>query len=320
MKHVAIALGLGLALATTAVQAQTRVTLKSAAAGTSYYVMTVQLGEALRTATAGKVTATVEESQGSVQNVKEAPRRQGGFVFTTPPSLVRTAQAGGKPFEGESGYDDIRTLFVMPGITMHFVVRADSGITGLSGLEGKTFIPGGRGTFTQRQSEAVFKLFGLEGKVKIGEVELSNAPAALRNRQVDGFATGSSHPTSMLQELGATIPIRILPLGTAELARVLEADKGASAVTIPANTYPGQDAPVATFGLPVGAFTTAKTDDATAYEVVKAFWTQQAALAKTNPVWGPLKPAEVMALGIKLHPGAARYYAEAGIAIPDAVK
>lgn len=319
MKTLALALGLAAAACTTAA-AQTRVTLKSATAGTSYYVMTVQLGEALRTATGGRISATVEESQGSVQNVKEAPRRQAGYVFTTPPGLIRDAVAGKKPFEGESGYEDIRTLFMMPGITMHFVVRADLGIGGIAGLEGKTFIPGGRGTFTQRQSDAVFKLLGLEGKVKIGEVELSAAPAALRNRQVDGFATGSAHPTSMLQELGATIPIRILSLGQPELDRILAADASASPVTIPAGTYPGQTAPVATFGLPVGAFTTAKTDEQTAYEIVKSFWAQQAELAKTNPVWGPLKPAEVMGLGIRLHPGAAKYYAEAGVAIPDAMK
>lgn len=319
MKHVAIALGLVLGLSAAA-EAQTRVTLKSATAGTSYYVMTVQLGEALRAATGGKISATVEESQGSVQNVKEAPRRAAGYVFTTPPGLIRDAVAGKKPFEGESGYDDIRTLFIMPGITMHFVVRGDSTITTLSGLEGKTFIMGGRGTFTQRQSEAVFKLLDLEGKVKIGEVELSNAPSALRNRQVDGFATGSAHPTSMLQELGATIPIRILSLGQPDLSKVLAADPSASAVTIPAGTYPGQAAAVNTFGLPVGAFTTAKTDDATAYEIAKSFWTQQAELAKNNPVWGPLKPVDVMTLGVKLHPGAAKYYAEAGIAIPDAMK
>jgi TRAP-type uncharacterized transport system substrate-binding protein len=134
MKHVAIALGLVLGLSAAA-EAQTRVTLKSATAGTSYYVMTVQLGEALRTATGGKISATVEESQGSVQNVKEAPRRAAGYVFTTPPGLIRDAREGKKPFEGESGYDDIRTLFVMPGITMHFVVRGDSNITSIAGFE-----------------------------------------------------------------------------------------------------------------------------------------------------------------------------------------
>src|SRR3546814_3704270 len=74
--------------------AQTRVTLKSATASSSYYVMMVQLGEVLRAETKGQIQATVEESQGSVQNVKEAGKRPGNFVFTTPPSLLAAARAG----------------------------------------------------------------------------------------------------------------------------------------------------------------------------------------------------------------------------------
>src|SRR5690606_14753229 len=108
-----VALAAGLAPVLPA-QAQTRVTLKSATASSSYYVMMVQLGEVLRAETKGQIQATIEESQGSVQNVKEAAKRPGNFVFTTPPSLLSAAREGRKPFEGETGYDTVRTLFVMP--------------------------------------------------------------------------------------------------------------------------------------------------------------------------------------------------------------
>ncbi|MEO8560115.1 MAG: TAXI family TRAP transporter solute-binding subunit [Rhodospirillales bacterium] len=306
--------------AASAAQAQDRVTLKSATAGTSYYVMTVQLGEALKAASNGKLAPTVEESQGSVQNVKEAPRRSGNFIFTSPPSLVKAAQAGKKPFEGETGYDEIRTLFIMPPITMHFVVRADSGINGIADLNGKTFISGGHGTFTQRQTNALLKLFDLEGKVKIADVELSAANDAVRNKRVDGYASGSSHPVSLIQELASTTPIKLLSLTDEQLNKVLAADPGAGKVTIAPNTYQGQKDAVQTFGLPVGAYTTTKMDNDTAYQIVKIFWTQRSEMAKANPWWGSLTPDQVMALGIKLHPGAAKFYAEQGVKIPDAMK
>ena len=300
--------------------AETRVTLKSATAGSSYYQMMVQLSEALKAGSNGQIAGTVEESQGSVQNVKEAPRRTGNYIFTSPPSLVKNAQAGAKPFEGESGYDTIRTLFVMPGITMHFVVRADSGINTVADLAGKNFIAGGRGTFTERQSLALFKLFELEGKVKVAEVELSAAPNAVRNRQVDGFASGSSHPTGMVQELAATLPIKLLSLSDAELKKVLDNDPGAGRIVIAANTYAGQTAPVQTFGLPVGGYTTTAMSDEAAYQITKIFWTQREAMARTNPIWGSVAMDQVAPLGVKLHPGAAKFYAEQGVAIPDALK
>jgi TRAP transporter TAXI family solute receptor len=321
MKFTSLAaLAAAVTLVSGVAQAETRVTLKSATAGSSYYQMTVQLGEALKNASNGQITATVEESQGSVQNVKEAPKRTGNYVFTSPPSLVKDAQAAKKPFEGETGYDTIRTLFVMPGITMHVVTRADANVNSVADLAGKNFIAGGRGTFTERQSLALFKLFELEGKVKVAEVELSAASNALRNKQVDGFASGSSHPTGMIQELAATTPVKILSFSEADLKKILDNDAGAGRVVIAANTYAGQTQPVQTFGLPVGGYTTTAMDEKTAYEITKIFWTQRENMIKTNPIWSSVALDQVAPLGIKLHPGAAKFYAEQGVNIPAALK
>ncbi len=52
-------------------QAQTRVTFKSAKTGSSYYQMGVQIAEAMKAGTKGEIIVTLEESQGSTQNVME---------------------------------------------------------------------------------------------------------------------------------------------------------------------------------------------------------------------------------------------------------
>ena len=69
----------------TAAAAETRVTYKSAKTTSSYYQMAVQIAEAMKKGSNGDIIVTVEESQGSVQNVKEAAKRKGNYVFTTPP-------------------------------------------------------------------------------------------------------------------------------------------------------------------------------------------------------------------------------------------
>lgn len=312
--------GVVVALGVTAAYAQTRVTLKSASAGSSYYMMTVQLGEVLRTATEGRITATVEESQGSVQNVREAPRRTGNFVFTSPPGLIRDAQAGRAPFGEGSGYDTIRTLFLMPPVTMHLVFRADAGVNSLADLAGKSFVAGGRGTFTERQVTALLRLFELDGRVRIEDVELNAAVAALRNRRIDGFATGSSHPTSHVQELAATTSIRILSFSPQELERITRADPGVSPVTIAAGTYANQNQPVATFGVPVGAYTTMQMDEQTAYEVTRVFWSRAPEMARQNPWWNAVAANQIAGLGVRLHPGAVRYYTESGVTVPQELR
>ncbi len=296
--------------------AQTRVTIKSATAGSSYYLMSVQIGEALKAASQGKITATIEESQGSVQNVKEAARRPGNFVFTTPPGLLNDARASKAPFAGESGYDVVRGLFPIPGITMHWVVRADAGVKDFADLAGKDFIPGGRGSAGQRLTTAAFQALGLEGKVKLLDTELGSAPAAVRNRQATGYGTASTHPSPQVQELAATTPIRLLTLNPQQLAQVQLIDPTSVGIVLPKGTYAGVDYDVTTLSVPVAAYTTTRMDDATAYAVTRAFWTQREALGKQNPWWSGVSRDMVATLGAKLHPGALKYYNEAKITVP----
>ena len=190
-------------LATGSANAETRITYKSAKTTSSYYQMAVQIAEAVKAGSGGGMIVTVEESQGSVQNVQEAARRSGNYVFTTPPSLIGRAQMGEKPFKTDEAYGTIRALFPIPSLTMHWVVRADTGITDFADLAGKNFIIG-KGSFGARQTEAVFKALGLEGKVDFVDVELNSAVPALKNRQVDGFATAGSWPAPNVQEAAAS--------------------------------------------------------------------------------------------------------------------
>ena len=43
-------------------------------------------------------------------------------------------------------------------------------------------------------------------------------------------------------------------------------------------------------------------------------------MARQNPWWAGVTPEMIAALGASLHPGALRYYREAGIAVPDALR
>jgi len=315
---IAAVLGAATALTAPAAEAETRLTLKSASSASSYYAMTVQLGEMLRSASDGAILPTVEESQGSVQNVIEAGRRPGGFFFTTPPNLLLDAWAGEEPFtSGE--YDHIRTLFPMPFITIHFVVRADSDIHSVSDLEGTTFIAGGTGTFCAGQTEAIFDVLGLAGSVDTPEMELSGAPNALRNQQADGYATCSSHPTPQVQELASTLDVRILSFSDDERAAVMAENPAAGELTIAGGTYAGVDDDVHTLGVPVGGYGT-NIDDETALFLVEQFWEQRETLAEENPWWAGVEPNLVAQLQAPIHPGVLAFYEEQGIDIPDSMK
>ncbi|SMF79834.1 hypothetical protein SAMN06265365_13510 [Tistlia consotensis] len=299
-------------IAAGAAQAETRVTYKSAKSTSSYYQMGVQIAEAVGKATDGAVVVTVEESQGSVQNVKEAPKRGGSYVFTTPPGLVKLAIAGKAMFKDDdpAGYKAIRGLFPIPFLTMHMVVRADAGIDSWDDLAGKTILLG-KGSFGAKEGEKYLELFGLKDKVKLADAELNSAVPALQNGQIDGFVTAGSYPAPNVMEAAAGTGIKILSMTDAQIAET-KRDK----LVIPAGTYDGVDTPVTTTTLPVGAYATTAMDDDTAYQLTKAFWETKKEMAETAPWWNAITPDQLAVLGVPLHPGAVRYYKEAGIAIP----
>lgn len=299
-------------LGTDPAAAQTRVTYKSAKSTSSYYQMAVQVAEAVRKASDDAIQVTVEESQGSVQNVKEAALREGAYVFTTPPALIKLAKGNTKMFEDGKNYGDIRALFVIPSLTMHYVVRADAGIGGFADLDGKGFIIG-KGSFGAREAEANFKTFGVAPDLV--DVELNSAVPALQNGQVDGFATAGSYPAPNVMEAAASVDITLLSMTEEQVAKT-----GRTRLVIPGGTYPGVEADTLTTSLPVGAYTTTKMDDETAYQLTKAYWESKASMAEVARWWAGVDPAMLETMAGPLHPGALRYYEEAGIAIPDALK
>ena len=293
-------------------QAETRVTYKSAKAASSYYQMGVQIAEAVNRSTEGSIVVTVEESQGSVQNVKEAPKRGSSYVFTTPPGLVGLATQGKAMFEGDdaAAYQEIRGLFPIPFLTMHVVVRSDAGIESWEDLADKTLLIG-KGSFGATEGAKYLQLFGLEDKVKLADAELNAAVPALQNGQIDGFVTAGSHPAPNVMEAAAGTGVTLLGMSDEQIA-LTKRDK----LVIPAGTYDGIESDVATTTLPVAANTTAAMDEETAYQLVKAFWEAKDEMAETAPWWDAITPAELAVLGAPLHPGAVRYYKEAGIDLP----
>ncbi|WP_425041593.1 TAXI family TRAP transporter solute-binding subunit [Primorskyibacter sp. S187A] len=313
LKSMTVALA-ATALLGSAASAETRVTYKSAKAGSSYYQMAVQISEAMKAGTDGAISVTVEESQGSVQNVMEVRARGGDYVFTTPPALIGLAQGGRAMFEGKGdpAFDDIRALFPIPSLTMHFVMSADSGVESFADMEGKTILLGS-GSFGAREGAKYIEMFGLKDKVTIADVELSNAVSALKNGQIDGFVTAGSYPAPNVIEAAASTGVTVLSLSPEQVTQTKR-----TKLVIPAGTYAGQDSEITTTSLPVVAFTTTKMDEETAYQLTKTYWETKAEMSGEAKWWEGVSVDMLSNITSSIHPGAIRYYKEIGAPLSDA--
>ena len=304
------------ALLTTGASAETRVTYKSAKTTSSYYQMAVQIAEAMKKGSKGGIIVTVEESQGSVQNVKEAAVRKGNYVFTTPPVLVKLAQKSAAMFKGKPNpkYNEIRALFPIPSLTMHFVTRKDAGVKSFADLEGKTVLIG-KGSFGAKEGAKYLKLFGLEGKVKLANVELNAAVSALKNKQIDGFVTAGSYPAPNVIEAAASTGVAVLSLNDEQVKKTKR-----TKLVIPAGTYAGVDSDTVTTSLPVVAHTTTAMSNDTAYALTKTYWQQKKEMGSAHAWWNGVSGALLSNVYGKIHPGAVKYYDEAGIKVPEGMR
>lgn len=296
------------------------ITVRAGKADSTSHALAMQFAEAVASGANGALTLVVEESQGSVQNILDARGHGANYVFTTPPNLIAQAKRGDRPFRRDARYGEIRALFPLPAQTMHWVVRADSGVERFADLAGKPFVPGGKGSFGERQTASALHVLGLEDQVQLIDIDGAGAKTALAQGQVIGVALAGAYPLAQVKDLAQAVPVRLLGLSRAELAKVLAADDSIVAFTIPKGIYPGIDQEVASVALPAGAYTTTRMSSATAYAVTKAFWSQKEALAQRNPPWDAVTPAALANLGVKLHKGALRYYKEAGIRVPAGLR
>ena len=287
---------------------ETRITYKSAKSTSSYYQMGVQISQTIKKSSNGQMIVTIEESQGSVQNVKEVIGRKGNYVFTTPPVLVKLAIDEKAMFKGKGNprYKEIRALFPIPSLTMHFVMSKKSGVTSFEEMSGKTILLG-KGSFGAKEGAKYLKIFGLEGKVKLAEVELSNAVPALKNGQIDGFVTAGSYPAPNVVEASATMDVNVVSLSDEQI-KISKRTK----LIIPAGTYSGQNKDINTTSLPVVAYSITDMNDDVAYSLTKSYWENKGKLGEAAKWWNGVSYDMLSNVSTKIHPGAIKFYKEVG--------
>jgi uncharacterized protein len=301
-------------------KATTLVTVRAGKADNPNYALARQFSEALALASNGALALDVKESQGTVENVINAPKSTPNTIFTASRAVVVQARRGNKPFPPNRAYADIRGLFPIPSQTLHWVVRQDSGIQSLDDLVGHIFVPGAKGSVSERVTSSALQALGIESKVQLLDLDVAAAPDAVLSNKVSGLALAGSFPLPRVLDIAKATPIRLLGLAPATIKKMVAADDTIIPQTIPKATYPGVDTDVATVAVPVGIYATRHMSNDTAYALTKGFWEQIPALAKRNPAWQAMTGLAVATLGIKLHPGAMRYYKEVHIAVPASLR
>jgi TRAP transporter TAXI family solute receptor len=259
--------------------------------------------------------ASAVSSRGSVDNVNAITSglRNSGFAQS---DVAYWAYSGTGTMAGQPAATDLRAIAALFPEHIHLVALADSGINSVADLAGKrvSLDEPGSGTFVD--ANLILEANGLtEGSFTAEALKPDASGDALRNGQIDAFFFVGGFPTGAIVELASAVKIKLVPIDGAGAAALTEKYGFFSASDIPEGAYEGVPA---TTTVAVGAqwITSAKEDDALIYEITKALWNEKTrVLLDVGHAKGKSITTETAldGIGIPLHPGAERFYKEAGL-------
>ena len=127
-------------------------------------------------------------------------------------------------------------------------------------------------------------------------------------------------PVPAIRELAATTPIRLIPIDDDALSRMKESSNSYRRSVIPAGTYPGIDTETPSIGFNALWIVSAEASDDLIYAITKALWNEatQRLLEAHNRIGKQVRLGDALeGLTVPLHPGAKRFYREAGLPVED---
>jgi TRAP transporter TAXI family solute receptor len=259
--------------------------------------------------------ATAVATNGSVANINgiESGALESGL---TQSDVAYWAYTGTGVFEGKAKIENLRGIANLYPETIHLVARKGAGIKTPADLKGKRVSLDEPGSGTLIDARIVLSAYGLTEKDLKAEYLKPNASGdRLRDGALDAFFFVGGYPTGAISELATASGIELVPIAGAEAKKILETYKFFGPDRVPAGTYKDVEA-VDTVSVNALWVTSAKQPEDLVYGITKALWNANSrALMDAGHAKGKLIQMKTAldGVGIPLHPGAAKFYKEAGI-------
>jgi TRAP transporter TAXI family solute receptor len=264
-----------------------------------------------------QLVSTAVASNGSVANVNAivGGAAESGFVQA---DVAYWAFSGTGVFQGKPKVEDLRSIANLYPESVHLVVRKAANVKGIADLKGKKVSLDEPGSGTLLNARAILAAFGVTEKdIKSEFVKPNQAAELMKDGSLDAFFFTGGFPAAAISELASTgSGIDILPIAGPEVEKLQKDSPFFATDEIPAGTYKDVGA-VKTIAVGAHWVTSAKISPDTVYAVTKALWsdksraTLDAGHAKGKAI---RKETALSGLqGVPLHPGAERFYKEAGL-------
>ena len=235
------------------------------------------------------------------------------------------ADASWDAFKGADKFKDrqvqVRALMVLYPNRMHIVTVEGAGINKVADLKGKRVSTGAPNSATQIMAYRVLEAYGLNPEKDIVRERLDPGKSAdaIKDKKLDAFFWVGGLPTPAVTDLGATPGVKLKLIDHADAFDAMVKKYGPLYVkdTIPAKTYPGQEAPTQIVTVWNVLVADAKLPDQLAHDIVKTLFEHKEDLVRVHAEAKnfDLKNQSNGTAVIPYHPGAKKYFTEKGVAL-----
>ncbi|MDR1194510.1 MAG: TAXI family TRAP transporter solute-binding subunit [Peptococcaceae bacterium] len=289
------------------------ISIATASLGGSYYPIGVGMAEVFA-ANIGNIDTTVEVTGGATENPKLVGTRDSDIGITNA-NLAYAAYHGSGIFS-EKAYPDVRMMFggVAPG-TIHIVVKADSNILTYSDLVGRKVAVGPQGGGGLSLLPDLFGIYNFTmADIRPSYMSYDEGVQAVIDGHVEAALVQAPHPAPAIKNIqGSGVNFRLLELDAADREAFLAEYPYYNEVDLPADIY-GTDNDIHTIGSSNVVIINANVDEELVYQMTRAIFENLTEIYAVHPSAASISLATAVNEMIPMHPGAMRYFKEAGAA------
>lgn len=263
-----------------------------------------------------KIRASVESTPGSVYNVNAVV--SGDLEFGIVQS-DRQYQAwnGLADWKRKGKQKDLRSICSFHPEVITLVASKASGIKNLKDIKGKTVNIGNPGSGQRGNAIDVLTAAGLnwEKDFRAEALKPAEAPKMLQDGRIDAFFYTVGHPSAAITEAtNGKREVRFVPL--TGMGKLIKRFPYYSESEIPASLYPNalnsKDTP--SIGVTATFVTRSEVSDDVVYNITKTLFENLDEFRTLHPAFAVLKKEKMLkGLSAPLHPGAKKFFKEAGL-------
>ncbi len=272
-----------------------------------------------------KLSLTALSSAGSAENLLQLSNNEVQFAILQG-LYGYWAWNGVGPFASNGPQKHLRSITMLWQNVEHFAVNSDYVKTGtisdLLEMQGKTLSLGDKHSGSAGSGRYILQSLGLNPESDFHTVHLNygDSADAMQKGDIEVMNIPGGPPVAAVDRVFTALGKDVTILGFTEQqkAAVNAEHQLWSSFTIQPNTYPGQDKAVTTIAQPNFLAVRSDVPDEDVYLILKSIYDNLTFLNNIHPITSVMKMgAAIDGLPIPLHPGAARFYREHGVEIPD---